>query len=104
MMLPRGAQSLESPPGVIDAITQAQGATEVLTLDGVSFEAPRKTWAHPIELRDGTWGVPWDARLRAVEGRAATIRGDAVAVPRETEKATLERAESIEDASVRTRA
>jgi len=64
----------------IRTIDAARGPTEVLTLDGRSWEAPTKTWAHPVELRNGTWAVPWKGdRLRAIEGVAVRV-GDAPAI------------------------
>jgi hypothetical protein len=81
---------------VIDAITLAQGATETLTLDGVSFTAPRKTWAYPIELLDGTWAVPHKKRLDAIGGIDVVVRGEKVRVKPEAAQREIEDAQRRE--------
>lgn len=75
---------------VIDAITQAQGATEILTPSSVSFKAPRKTWAHPIELSDGTWAVPYGRRLDVIAGLDVVVKGQSVRVLPERARQAIE--------------
>lgn len=79
------------------SITPA-GAAAGLVLDGARVVrvqiAPRKAWgARPITLRDGTYLVPWDARLDAIEGRVATVRGQVATVPRMRDAVEIDRAE-----------
>ncbi len=82
------------------SITPA-GAAAGLVLDGarvVRVEiVARKAWgARPIPLRDGTYLVPWDVRLDAIEGRAVTVLGQAATVPRVRDVVEVARSERAE--------
>lgn len=60
----------------IAAIDGALGSTEVVRLpDGRAETRPRKTWAHPVPLRDGTWAVPYKPRLASVTDRTVRVDG-----------------------------
>lgn len=65
----------------ITAIDAALGETEELRLPtGKVVTRPRKTWAAPIALKDGTFAVPRKPILDAVAGRAVTVGGTRVVV------------------------
>lgn len=75
---------------VIDAIDAELGPTEELRLpDGATVTRPRKTWAVPIELRDGRYAVPHKPRLGAIEGRSRDVRGIATRIPTGAEAVTV---------------
>lgn len=77
---------------VIDAIDAQRPPTETLErrLGGrvvETVEVPRKTWALPVELDDGTWGVPFPARKvqPGWEGRVVSVRGIPTRIPTQAE-------------------
>lgn len=81
---------------IIDAIDSLRPATETLVRRerGVvveTLEVPRKPWAVPVRLTDGTWGVPFPARKiqAAWEGRVVPVRGVPTRIP--TRGETVER-------------
>ena len=50
-----------------------------------------KTWAHPIELEDGRFAVPYDPRrLAGLSDREVTVRGERVRVPRAQDVSEIE--------------
>lgn len=75
---------------LVAAIDAELGATEVVRLPSGELEThPRKTWAIPIELSDGSFAVPWKARLASIEGRSRDVGGAATRIPRESECASV---------------
>lgn len=72
----------------IDAARAPSGTERLRGPDGVEYDAPVKPWAVPVRLRDGTFGVPFKPRLRPIEGRVVDVRGEAVAVIRESDCVT----------------
>ena len=65
----------EEAERAIAEIDAALGDTEVVRTPGGNLvEVPRRTWAIPIPLKDGTWAVPHKARI------ADVLRGDVVAI------------------------
>jgi hypothetical protein len=75
---------------LVAAIDSALGPTEDVRLpDGTIETRPRKTWAHPATLRDGTWAVPYKPRLAPVLDRTETVRGEPVRIPRADETRTV---------------
>ena len=58
---------------LIAAIDAELGPTEVVRIpDGTLETRPRKTWARPIALVDGTWAVAFEERIRGVTHRPAS--------------------------------
>jgi hypothetical protein len=77
---------------VIDAIDAQRPATETLVrrergLVVETVEVPRKTWAVPVELEGGGWGVPFPGRKvnPAWEGRVVDVRGTPTRIPTRAE-------------------
>ena len=65
---------------------RAPAGTEVLRLpNGRTATRPAKPWADTIQLRDGTWCVPWKERLRAYGGTVIDVGGSPTTVPRDTD-------------------
>lgn len=62
----------------IRTINEALGATEIARDEttGIDRVVPRKTWATPVALADGSWFVPWKEKLNAVAGRTVRIDGE----------------------------
>lgn len=82
----------------IAAIDAARGATEELRLPtGEIVTRPRKTWALPIPLKDGTFAVPHKPILDAVAGRAVTVRGTRVVVKSSAEARAVDRSERVDE-------
>lgn len=72
----------------IDAARAPSGTERLRGPDGVEYDAPIKLWAVPVALKDGTFGVPWKARLRPIEGAVVDVKGEVVAVIREADCVT----------------
>lgn len=72
------------------AITVAQGATETLREQGRLVERPRKTWAAPAALRDGTFAVPFKARIRGVLDVPVVVDGTPARTPREVDATPID--------------
>ena len=72
----------------IDAARAPSGTERLRGPDGVEYDAPVKPWAVPVALKDGTFGVPWKARLRPIEGAVVDVKGEAVEVIREADCVT----------------
>ncbi len=68
----------------IAAINAARPTTEIMRNETTRQErtVAAKPWAiDPIPLADGTFAVPWDARLLPVEGRVVRVDGSDVTIP-----------------------
>lgn len=79
----------------IDAARAPSGTERLRGTDGIEYDAPVKPWAVPVALKDGTFGVPWKERLRAVEGEVVDVKGEAVAVIREADCVTKTDADRV---------
>lgn len=67
----------------IDAIDKARGPTETVRLpDGTLETRPTKTWARPVQLRDGRFAVPLEERVEALGGRTERVEDRDVTIPR----------------------
>lgn len=67
-------------------ITLPDGTTRL----GYRERRPAKTWAEPLEMQNGDWGVPYEARrLAAFADVEVVVDGVTVRIPRENGSTTL---------------
>ena len=80
----------------IRAIDTTLGATEIRRNEttGETTVVPRKTWARPVALLNGTWAVPWKPKLGSVAGQIVRVDNADISVIEE------ENAVDVQDADI----